>query len=132
MLVTFNKIFGYVLPVFSLLFIPHLILFSGVFPKFSFPTSGPNGFPPAIRIAFLVFILGFMAAFWAVGICSLRSARFIRNRQYWRFSTVVAIIQCFIWTPIGTALGVFSLIVLYRSSVKALYGEIPPIAPTGR
>jgi hypothetical protein len=44
----------------------------------------------------------------------------------------VAIIQCFIWTPIGTALGVFSLIVLYRSSVKALYGEIPPIAPTGR
>ena len=65
--------------------------------------------------------------YWVLGvllvmgsIANLLSGRWIRARRNRPFSLVVAAINC-IQIPLGTALGVFTIIVLTRDSVKELY-----------
>ena len=64
----------------------------------------------------LFFILGEVFA-----IATIVSGRFLKRRQRYWFSFVKACILC-LFTPLGTILGVFTIIVLSRQSVKELYG----------
>ncbi|QGZ89200.1 hypothetical protein GQR42_06000 [Microcystis aeruginosa FD4] len=64
----------------------------------------------------LFFILGEVFA-----IATIVSGRFLKRRQRYWFSFVMACILCS-FTPLGTILGVFTIIVLSRQSVKELYG----------
>jgi hypothetical protein len=64
----------------------------------------------------LFFILGEVFA-----IATIVSGRFLKRRQRYWFSFVMACILC-LFTPLGTILGVFTIIVLSRQSVKDLYG----------
>lgn len=57
---------------------------------------------------------------WALAVVMLAAGRFIAARRRHTFCVVVAGVSC-IFMPLGTALGVFSLIVLMRPSVKALF-----------
>jgi Na+-driven multidrug efflux pump len=59
---------------------------------------------------------------WAFGILTIVSGRNIGQRRARTFSLVVAGINC-LWVPLGTALGVCTLIVLMRESVNKLYTE---------
>ncbi len=61
----------------------------------------------------------------AVAVCIILAGRFIRRRARYWFVFVRACFQCAIF-PFGTALGVFTIIVLSRPSVKALF-QPPPI-----
>ncbi|MDJ0671770.1 MAG: hypothetical protein DWQ53_23750 [Microcystis flos-aquae DF17] len=54
-------------------------------------------------------------------IATIVSGRFLKRRQRYWFSFVMACILC-LFTPLGTILGVFTIIVLSRQSVKELYG----------
>jgi len=82
-----------------------------------------QGEPPP---AFLGWIfIGIGCFFWLVGetlaICILLAGRFVaRRRRYW-FAFVTACVQC-LFFPFGMILGVFTIIVLSRSSVKQLFG----------
>jgi hypothetical protein len=62
---------------------------------------------------------------WAVGGLNIYSGRSIANRKRRVFSLVVAGIDCLVMCPIPLplALGVFTIVVLMRDSVKRLYGE---------
>ena len=63
----------------------------------------------------IYFILGVIFA-----IAVIRSGRFLRlHKKYW-FSFVIACLLCCI-VPFGTVLGILTLIVLSRKSVKELY-----------
>ncbi|MEO1432382.1 MAG: hypothetical protein AAFS12_08830 [Cyanobacteria bacterium J06632_19] len=63
----------------------------------------------------VAFILG-----KAIAIATILSGRFLKlHKRYW-FSFVTACFLC-LFTPYGTILGVFTLIVLCRQSVKELY-----------
>jgi hypothetical protein len=53
-------------------------------------------------------------------VCNLLSGLWIRARRNRVFSLVVAGINCF-QVPLGTALGIFTIIVLMRDSVRELY-----------
>ncbi|MEO1377496.1 MAG: hypothetical protein AAFW70_25095, partial [Cyanobacteria bacterium J06635_10] len=56
----------------------------------------------------------------AIAIATILSGRFLKlHKRYW-FSFVTACFLC-LFTPFGTILGVFTLIVLCRQSVKDLY-----------
>ena len=59
---------------------------------------------------------------WLVvsGITNLLSGLFIGRKKYRTFSLVVAFINC-IHIPFGTVLGVFTIIVLLRPSVREVY-----------
>src|SRR4051812_40953640 len=48
----------------------------------------------------------------------------IKERKHRTFSLVMAVVNC-LCIPFGTALGVFTLIILQRPSVKALYFDSP-------
>jgi hypothetical protein len=58
---------------------------------------------------------------WGLALATAVSGYFIQTRQRRIFSIVVAAINCVLF-PFGTVLGVFTMVVLVRPSVVALYG----------
>ena len=69
---------------------------------------------------FAVFYLIAGVMLVAAGVGNILSANFMRKRKYRAFSFVVACLNC-LQIPFGTALGVFTIIVLSRDSVRAQY-----------
>ena len=84
---------------------------------------GPKENPEGLRLVGLVFV-GFAAAFmltgWTISFCVYLAGRFLGRRQYYMFCLVMAGILC-VMVPFGTVLGVFTIIVLVRPSVMALF-----------
>ena len=68
-----------------------------------------------IGIGSLLFLVGV-----AMTICILIAGRCLSRRKGYSFALVMACIQCF-FVPFGTVLGVFTIVVLSRESVKALF-----------
>ena len=86
--------------------------------------GGPGGPPPAAIGGVVAAIGGFITLFlWAKAGCVLYSGMSIKKRQRRTFSFVIACICC-MNIPLGTALGVFTLVVLSRQSVKAIYDRV--------
>jgi hypothetical protein len=56
---------------------------------------------------------------------SFLTGRFLDRRQHHTFCVVISALNC-MSLPLGTALGVFSILVLQRSSVKALFARTEP------
>ncbi len=82
-----------------------------------------GGPPPEAFFAILAwFYLFFGALIVLAGVANLVSARCIQKRRWRTFSLVVAGINC-MQVPFGTALGVFTFIVLLRDSVRGLYAR---------
>lgn len=78
--------------------------------------------PPPEFMGWMFVIMGscFVALGWTTGILTILSGRGIARRRGRTFSIVMAGLNCLSF-PIGTTLGVFTLIVLLRASVIALY-----------
>jgi hypothetical protein len=70
---------------------------------------------PFIFLSFISILLG---SFFTV--CIFLSGRFLSLRKHYLFCFIMAWIEC-LFTPIGIALGVFTIIVLRRESVKQLF-----------
>jgi hypothetical protein len=84
------------------------------------PGNGPPP-PSAFGLLFVaVGIFGMLFA-WGLATCLFLSGRFMSKRRHLTFSIVVAALSC-LQIPFGTILGVFTLIVLSRQSVKLMYG----------
>jgi len=104
-----------------------LILFS-THPHFGNP---PDNLPASwFGILFLFLGGGLFLLRKALAISVILSGRFIAKRKRYNFVFVIACIQC-LFIPFGTLLGIFTLIVLTRPSVKVLFGCAPglPIPP---
>jgi ABC-type branched-subunit amino acid transport system permease subunit len=56
----------------------------------------------------------------AMAICILIAGRCLSRRKCYSFALVTACIEC-LFIPFGTILGVFTIIALWRESVKALF-----------
>lgn len=59
----------------------------------------------------------------AAGTMFFVASNWIQNRTNWAGIFAMAIVAC-LNAPVGTALGVFALVVLNRDSVKALFGQL--------
>jgi hypothetical protein len=85
------------------------------------PAHPAQEVPPAalgwvfVGLGIFLFLLG--AVFALVLVLAGRS---LSRRKHYRFAFVVACIEC-IFVPFGTILGVFTIIVLSRQSVKILF-----------
>ena len=116
-------IFHYVVGALTALFamIPLIHFSLGLFFVLAPPHSTQGGPPPAF-IGWFFMILGgtlFLCGESFAG-CVFAAGRFIRSRcRYW-FVFVVACLQCAFF-PFGTVLGVFTIVVLSRPSVKQLF-----------
>jgi len=87
------------------------------------PASFSSGQAPPPAFVGWLFVLiggGVVLLGWTLGGLTIYSGLCMRRRQRHTFSLVMAAINCLSF-PFGTALGVFTLIVLLRPSVKAEY-----------
>lgn len=116
------KIFHYVVAalvaLFSCLFIIHLVI--GITAIISPQTfKGSNGSMPPSFLGWLFALIGGFALLsgWAFAVCLIFAGRFLARRKRYLFCMVVAAVSCF-FMPFGTVLGVFTIIVLQRPSVK--------------
>ena len=84
--------------------------------------SSTSGDRPPAWLGLFVAVLGgaFVLAGWTLAILKFIAGRSLAARRRRGFCTVVACICC-ILPPFGTLLGIFTLVVLNRPSVKALF-----------
>jgi hypothetical protein len=87
------------------------------------PSPSNQEAPPAflgwifIAVGAVLFLTGLTMA-----ICVLIAARCLSGRKGYSFALVMGCIEC-LFVPFGTILGVFTIIVLSRQSVKALFSD---------
>ena len=72
----------------------------------------------------LLFLIGI-----AMAICILLTGRSLALRKRYSFALVMACIEC-LFIPFGTILGVFTIVVLSRESVRGSFSTVPVQAPS--
>jgi len=83
--------------------------------------SAGKGPPALIGLFFVVIAGGVMLFFWTLAACLFIAGRFLARREHYTFCLVVAGVSCTFMPP-GTVLGVFTIIVLMRPTVKEMFG----------
>jgi hypothetical protein len=81
-----------------------------------------NGNPPpqAFGWFFIVIASAIIIIGWAYAICLIVAGWQLRRRRAYVYCLVMAALSCAL-VPLGTCLGVFTLVVLQRPSVKVLF-----------
>ncbi len=132
------SIFHYVVAGLGALFacFPVIHLVMGLVMVFS-----PSSFEPhrpheaeTLRVVGIVFIAVatlIILAGWTLAACVLAAGRCLARRRRYTFCVVIAAIQC-LMVPFGTVLGVFTIIVLMRPSVKPLFDQSAGAAAANR
>ena len=99
----------------------HFMLMHFMFTNAAMWQNQKDGPPQAQFFAiFEIFYFIFGLWFVASGVLNLISGLFLRAREHRTFSLVVAGINC-IHMPLGTVLGIFTIVVLMRPSVREMY-----------
>jgi hypothetical protein len=112
---------GAMTAVFACIPIIHLVI--GLVMILSPETFDGKGSPPPAFIGWMFVIMGglFVAFGWIMAACMIINGWFLSRRRHHLFCLVMAGIEC-LQVPMGTALGVFTIIVLMRDSVKQSFG----------
>src|SRR5882724_7521128 len=121
-------IFHYVVAGLAALFSFFPLLYTTVGAIFIFAarhgTPKPGEEPPPEFIGWILGIVGSLLFLLgiAIAICILIAGRSLAKRTRYWFALVVDCIEC-LFIPFGTILGVFTIVVLSRESVKALFSK---------
>jgi len=83
-----------------------------------------EGAPRFVGLILMMIALTFIAGGWTLAICMIVSGRRLARRNHYKFCFVIACISC-LFMPYGTVLGVFTIIVLVRPTVKEVFGISP-------
>jgi hypothetical protein len=119
----FHYIVGGIIAFFSLLFLGHFFIgISMITSPESFPMKS-SGAPAPKEFGYLFAAMGGTMVLLgeSLALITILSGRFLNKRRRYWFSFVTACFLCLLM-PFGTILGVFTIIVLSRRSVKELYG----------
>ncbi len=84
-----------------------------------------NGPPRALGVVFVVLPLLLMLVGWALAACIALAGHHLSRRRHYMFCFAMAWVMCLmvIFCPYVTALGVFTIIVLSRASVKQAFSD---------
>jgi len=123
LLSVFHYVVAALLAFFGLFPIIHLVMgiamLNGEFPDSSGPTPE---IPKFIGIMFVVIPLVFITGAWIMAVLVLLAGLRLGRRKSYTFCMVIGALECF-FMPVGTILGVFTLTVLTRPSVKELFAK---------
>ena len=90
---------------------------------FSNANDGNMSFPfPLFGLLFTLLPAAIILLGWTFAICLAFAGYSLAQKQRYMYCLVMACISC-MFTPFGTVLGVFTIIVLMRPSVKALFNK---------
>jgi hypothetical protein len=120
----FHYIYGGIVIAMSSIAIVHLVLGITMIVNpgaFAGP-RGTGGQVPDRMLGWMFAILGGAVILlgWTIGLLTILSGRWIKLRRRRLFSMIMAGVNC-MWVPLGTVLGVCTLMVLLRESVRPLY-----------
>lgn len=88
------------------------------------PSDGNGSQPPAILgLPFVVIGSLFIILGWTLATILLIAGGRLRKKRSWTFCFVVACLSC-LFTPMGTVLGVFTILVLSRDTVKVAFAQV--------
>ena len=127
LLAVFHYVVALFVALFSMLPFVHLLIGLGM-------VSGSLAARPAEPGAAIVgwFLVVFAGFFIGCGIafagCLAFAGKSLQEQKRYLYCIVIAGLSC-MFAPFGTVLGVFTLVVLLRPSVKALFGYGQPAAP---
>ena len=76
---------------------------------------------------FIVFALGWIVCGVTFAFCLALAGLFLARRQRYVYCLVMAALACMLM-PFGTILGVFTIIVLMRESVREMFDQPSPAA----
>ena len=118
-----HYVFGGFLALFACIPLLHFVI--GLSLAMGGPVAGEAGQtqPTAFGWFFAAIGLGLFLFGQAVALCVALSGRFIKRRKNYQFSFILACIAC-AFVPLGTILGVFTILVLSRDSVKRSYRQV--------
>ena len=126
------SLFHYVAAALAALFacFPLIHLVAGIAMVASVAGGSQEAFPGALFGGCLVAF----AALWillgtALAVCLFLAGRYLAEHTHYTFCLATAGVAC-AFMPLGTALGVFTLLVLLRPTVKTLFG-VPPAGGGG-
>jgi hypothetical protein len=125
------SIFHYILAGFTALLsmVPLVHLLVGLGLLASVTVDPANALPGAFVGWLFVAIAGvFITLALGFAICLVLAGRSLAERRRYTFCLVVAGISC-LFMPLGTALGVFTILVLVRPSVRALFPDAAAATP---
>jgi hypothetical protein len=128
-LATAHCIMGGVMALFACLPLMHVVMGAifafGVGDMSEQLASEANGGPSPQLLGWLFMGMGllFFVLGQALSVSVIVSGRFLKQRKNYMFSFVLACLACAAF-PFGTVLGVFTIIVLSRPTVKVLYGRM--------
>jgi hypothetical protein len=110
---------------FASIFIFHFLFLTlmAANPEFFPAPSDPGATPPDGVMRIFALVIGlFILAGWSFGGLTIYVGRCIKRRSRRTLTFVVACLNT-MFIPVGTVLGVFTLVVLSRPSIKRLYGR---------
>ena len=112
----FHYIVGGMIALGSCIFIIHVIM--GLFMGTAMILAPDKNGPPAAFGFFIALIpLMLILAGWTIAACIIYAGRCIAKFKKHTFCFVMAVVMC-IFMPMGTILGVFTIVVLMRPEVK--------------
>lgn len=121
LLATFHYVVAGIVAVFGCLPILHVAMgiavVNGAF-------NDGKGNPPPDFFGYFFIVGGLLAILflWSLAIAAFIAGRKLRQRTGYLYCLVVAAFEC-MFMPIGTVLGIFTILVLSRPSVKTLFGQ---------
>jgi hypothetical protein len=131
---TILSIFHFVVAGLALFGIAFLVFHYFVMSAFMSPEfwkSQKGGHPPPAELMPILAIVYVVVAILMVlgGVLNLLSGIFLRRRCHRLFSMIVAGLNC-LNMPLGTALGIFTILILSRDSVRRMYEESHDVTGT--
>lgn len=95
----------------------------------SFESEG-EAMPAFIGWIFIIIGTGLVVLGWAFAVCTICAGRYLARQVHYMFCMVMAAIEC-IFMPFGTVLGVFTIVVLAKPSVKEMFEQTAASKPSG-
>lgn len=87
--------------------------------------EGKDAPPRFLGLFFVILPSIFMLCGWAMAVCIIVAGRKLARYRARTYCLVIAAIEC-IFVPFGTILGVFTIIMLMKDSVKAMFAASQP------
>ncbi len=101
-----------------------IAIVTGAIPMQQKGNAQPNGPPPELFGWLFIGIASLVIAIsWGLGLALIQAGSCLRQRKWRTFCLVVAGIAC-LQQPLGLVLGVFTIIVLMRPSVRAAFEPV--------
>lgn len=126
----FHYVVAGIMALFSLMPVIHVVvgvlMLTGVLDD---PNAGEE-LSFVLGLVFVIFPLVLIVLGMTLAVCLAVAGRRLARQEHYTFCLVMAAVAC-IFMPVGTVLGVFTIIVLNRPSVKALFGAAATTGESG-